>query len=52
MGNPRAVRNLSNGRVAYWDNASGTVVIRNPGAIDGGTAFKPTQGKIYFDNLR
>jgi filamentous hemagglutinin len=27
------------------------VVIRNPGAADGGTAFSPTAGKAYFDNL-
>lgn len=52
INNPSAVRSLSNGRVAYWDDASGTVVIRNPIGIDGGTAFKPTQGKTYFDNLQ
>jgi filamentous hemagglutinin len=46
------VKNLSNGRVAYWDNATQTVVIRNPHAVDGGTAFKPKQGRSYFDNLR
>lgn len=45
------VRNLSNGRTAYWDSSTGTVVIRNPRAVDGGTAFRPTQGRTYFDNL-
>lgn len=52
MNNPSAVRHLSKGRTAYWDCASGTVVIRNPGAIDGGTAFKPRQGKAFFENLK
>lgn len=52
INNASEVRPLSNGRTAYWDSSSGTVVIRNPGAADGGTAFKPTQGKTYFDNLK
>lgn len=50
MNNPSAVRHLSNGRTAYWDNASGTVVIRHPSAKDGGTAFKPTAGVKYFND--
>jgi filamentous hemagglutinin len=49
---PSAVKNLSNGRTAYWDSASATVVIRNPKAVDGGTAFKPTDGVKYFENLK
>lgn len=49
---PSATKQLLNGRSAYWDDASGVVVIRNPGAPDGGTAFKPTNGKAYFNNLR
>jgi len=40
---------LFTGRTAYWYN--GTVVIRNPGAIDGGTAFRPTDGYDYFLGL-
>lgn len=32
--------------------ATGTVVIRNPSAVDGGTAFRPTNGRSYFDGLR
>ena len=43
------MRPLSSGRSAYWSN--GTVVIRNPNAIDGGTAFRPTNGYDYFLNL-
>jgi hypothetical protein len=45
-------RNLSHGRTAYWDQTTGTVVVRNPGASDGGTAFRPTNGRAYFDNLK
>lgn len=52
INNASDVKILSNGRTAYWDSSSGTVVIRNPSAADGGTAFKPTQGKATFDRLR
>jgi hypothetical protein len=43
------MRPLSNGRSAYWQD--GTIVIRNPNAVDGGTAFRPTNGYDYFMNL-
>ena len=43
------MRPLSGGRSAYWQD--GTVVIRNPGAADGGTAFIPKSGYDYFLNL-
>jgi filamentous hemagglutinin len=43
---------LSGGRTAYWDSATETVVIHNPRAVDAGTAFRPTNGRSYFDNLR
>jgi len=46
------VRQLSGGRSAYWDEASGTVVIRNPSASDMGTAFRPTAGRTYFETLK
>lgn len=42
-------RDLTNGRTAYWHQ--GVVVIRNPNAIDGGTAFRPTNGYDYFLDL-
>ncbi len=45
------VRNLSAGRIAYWDDATGTVVIYNPKDVDAGTAFRPTKGKTYFTEL-
>jgi hypothetical protein len=40
------MRSLTGGRTAYWWND--TVVIRNPGAVDGGTAFRPVDGYSYF----
>ena len=40
------MRTLSGGRTGYWQN--GTVVIRNPRAVDGGTAFRPKTGYDYF----
>jgi hypothetical protein len=46
------VRQLSRGRTAYWDDASGTVVIHDPRSRDLGTAFRPRDGRDYFDNLR
>lgn len=52
MLSPTMVRNLSGGRVAYWHQSSATVVIRNPKALDGGTAFAPQNGIEYFHSLR
>lgn len=52
MANPTATRNLERGRVAFWDQRSGTVVIRDPNSVDGGTAFIPTRGIDYFNGLR
>jgi hypothetical protein len=45
-------KSLSGRRTAWWDSGSGTVVIRNPGAVDGGTAFVPSNGRAYFDGLK
>lgn len=50
MENASHVRSLSGGRTAFWKD--GVVVIRNPGAVDGGTAFVPTNGFQYFQGLR
>jgi RHS repeat-associated protein len=41
-------RDLSRGRTAYWKG--GTVVIRNPRASDGGSAYRPKDGYDYFLN--
>lgn len=43
------IRHLSGGRTAYWRD--GVVVIRNPSAVDGGTAFVPRDGYDYFLGL-
>lgn len=42
----------SNGRTAYWNDTTGTVLIRNPRASDGGTYFRPTAGISYFWGLK
>ncbi|WP_353928951.1 RHS repeat-associated core domain-containing protein [Okeanomitos corallinicola TIOX110] len=47
-------------RARYYDANTGRFIskdpkgklFRNPKAPDGGTAFQPTSGKSYFDNLR
>ena len=52
ISNPTAFRELSRGRSAYWDAGTGTVVITNPRASDGGTAFRPSNGVNYFNGLR
>ncbi|MDO9666176.1 hypothetical protein [Glaesserella parasuis] len=49
VNNYTSFKELSNGRSAYWHEPSGTVVIRNPKAKDGGTAFQPKDGRKYFD---
>lgn len=52
MANPSATRELSGGRTAFLDKTSGTVVIRNPNAADGGTAFIPKNSEEYFKKLK
>ena len=52
INNPSETKSLSNGRTAYWDNNTKTVVIHDPKSKDGGTAFIPTNGKKYFDGLK
>jgi filamentous hemagglutinin len=52
MRNPSQSKSLFGGRVAFWDEDSGTLVIRDPNNSDLGTAFKPNGGKAYYDNLR
>lgn len=49
---PSASKDLKGDRKAYWDAKTGTIVITNPKDPDGGTAFKPSDGKKYFDDLR
>ncbi|MBA3238579.1 MAG: hypothetical protein H0T62_09580 [Parachlamydiaceae bacterium] len=46
--NPTMTRDLKNGRTAFWCETSQTVIVRNPKAMDGGTAFMPDLGVNYF----
>ncbi len=52
IASPSANRQLSSGREAYWDDATGTVVILDPNSNDGGTAFKPNSGRRYYERVR
>ncbi|MBP3195080.1 MAG: hypothetical protein J6M05_05385 [Cardiobacteriaceae bacterium] len=49
INNPSDVKKLENGRTAYWDDKTGTIVIVNPKAKDSGSAYRPTDGKDYFN---
>jgi len=37
---------------AYWDDATGTVVVVNPLDPDGGSCFRPARGEKYFEDLK
>jgi len=43
---------ISNGRTKFWEDATGTIVIFNSRARDCGTAFRPNQGRRYYDRQR
>jgi SPP1 gp7 family putative phage head morphogenesis protein len=47
--NKKDTKDLKRGRKAYWDEESGFFVVENPNDPDGGTAFRPSSGKAYFD---
>jgi filamentous hemagglutinin len=47
-----AQRLLREGRQAFWSDAERTLVIVDWFHEDGGTAFRPTRGKAYFQGLR
>jgi hypothetical protein len=49
LNNSDRIRILNKNRTAYWHQKTGTVVIRNPSALDGGTAFQPIEGINYFE---
>ncbi|CAL7964292.1 hypothetical protein GAMM_60307 [Gammaproteobacteria bacterium] len=42
-------KELKDGRSAYWNEESKTVVIRDPGHVDGGSVFKSS--KRYFEGI-
>ena len=48
---PDAERMLARGRAAYWHNESGTIVLLSPSDPDGGTCFKPGEGRRYFESI-
>jgi len=48
---PTANKALVNNRHGYWDAATGTVIITNLKPLDCGTAFRPTSGMTYYNNL-
>ncbi|WP_148259022.1 mAFB alternative [Simkania negevensis] len=50
LNKPSAIKALKNNRIAYWHYETGTIVIRNPSALDGGTVFQPRRGYEYFLN--
>jgi hypothetical protein len=50
--NPTDSKSLSNGRTAYYDSQSNTLVITDPSSADGGTAFRPTNGVGYYNGLK
>jgi hypothetical protein len=41
-------KTLSNGRSAFWEDSTKTIVIKNPLDADGGTCFRPLAGKAYY----
>ena len=45
-------KSLDRGRTGYYDQPTNTLVIEDPNSPDLGTAFQPTAGRSYFDNLR
>lgn len=42
------IRSLVNGRTAYYDKLSNTLVIHDPNHVDLGTVFRPITGENYF----
>jgi filamentous hemagglutinin len=46
------MKNLARGRTAYYDGSTNTLVIHDPSSPDSGTAFRPRDGRSYFDGLR
>lgn len=49
MRNPTAKRSLEKGRTTCWYDATESVVIHDPSHLDGGTVFRPDDGRMYFD---
>jgi filamentous hemagglutinin len=52
INNPTQSSPLTRGREYFYDGTTNTIVIRNPRAADGGTAFRPVDPERYLRNLR
>jgi hypothetical protein len=50
--NPSAASLLRRNREAFWSDAHRTLVIVDYESEDYGTAFRPAEGKRYFNTLR
>jgi hypothetical protein len=51
LNNPSSVRYTADGRSFHLQESTGTVVVRNPNAPDGGTAFQPQNWNEYVSQL-
>jgi filamentous hemagglutinin len=51
LNNPSSIRYTSDGRSFYLQESTGTVVVRNSKAADGGTAFQPKNWGEYISQL-
>ena len=51
MSNPTHSGQLRNGRSYSYDETRNVLVIRDPNTVDGGTAFRPTDGLNYVNGL-
>jgi hypothetical protein len=51
LNNPSSVRYALDGRSFHLQESTGTVVVRNPNARDGGTAFQPQNWNDYVSQL-
>ncbi len=52
INNPSQSGALRGGREYFYDQATNTLVIKNPRAVDGGTAFRPVNPDAYLKILR
>jgi len=51
ISNPTSIKYLNNGRIGYSEQSTGTIVITNPKAKDGGKVFRTKDSRQYFDDL-
>ncbi|UEA60036.1 hypothetical protein LK459_03905 [Gordonia otitidis] len=49
---PQDHKTLPRGREAWWDGQRGVIVIYDGWSQDAGTAFRPDDGRAYFDKLK